>query len=290
MKELFRKFLVFLLILTLVAGVTACGNGGSADSPTEDARWFTIDENGYISWSPIGDAVQYECNMVDRNYSSDGAFYLTEPGYQLKNGYSLHMRPIFADGSAGDWYISDYYGVNDQDVLTGEDSTWDPNDYVDMDYTVKWDQLDCFDVIGAIRWDTVRTDEDGLLLFEADGPHGVMRFEAEGVTAGNGTLTFQPSARLWGLDAIGRICAVAPRTSDPGDPSNWFHFSGGYTFTQETSVEKHEDLMYVWGLGIATADASSDTYKATEMMDWQANFIIFGSVVASADAFTLSAL
>lgn len=281
MRNLHKRVLVLILVLVLAAGVTACGSGSIK---------FQISETGYISWKEIPKAVQYECAMVDRTFSSAGTFFLTEPGYQLEEGYSLHVRPVFADGSVGSWYTSDYYGEGTIDVLAGEDGYVDLSQYVNPNYDVTWDQLECFELIGAIRWDTVHTDEEGLLHFEADGPHGIMRFEAEGVTAESGVLTFQPGSRLWGLDAIGRICAIGPRVSNPGDPANGILFSGGYTFTQETSVEKHEDLMYVWGQGILAEDGTRSEYTASEMMNWQANFIIFGSDNNSVDAFSLSAL
>ena len=256
---------------------------------TDEFDIFEIDENGFITWDPIPDAVKYGCSLVDRAVTSEGEFFLTEPGYQLEEGYSLHMRPIFADGSAGDWYVSEYYGEGPLYALAGENGLVDTEKYVSPYFDVRWDQLECFELISAIRWDSVRT-ENGLLYFEADGPHGVMRFEAEGVTAQNGELTFQPGAQIWGLDAIGRICAIAPRLSDTGDPANYVYFSGGYTFTQETSVDSHEELMYVWGVVDGVTWCNDSAYKGMSMMEWQANFIIFGNYKSSPDAFSLSAL
>ena len=244
----------------------------------------SVDDNGYVTWAPLSDAVRYECCVVDGSHTIIDSFSLTEPGYQLTEGFSLHLRPIFADGSEGDWLISDYYGST---AVPGENTVHGTP--VSMDYTVGFDQLSTFELIGAIRWDTVHTADDGLLSFEADGPHGTMRFEATGVTAENGQLTFQPGARLWGLDAIGRICALKPLLADPGSTDNMFYFSGGYTFTDAVSVASHEELMYVWGLSFTTGDALSG-YAYVDLMNWQPNFIIFGSDAVNADAFTLSGL
>ena len=274
MKLFSKQFLALLLALALMPVLAACG---------EDAP-FSIDQNGYVTWKPISGAVKYECAEVDGAYCNQGMFFLTEPGYQLREGYSLHVRPVFADGSTGNWYTSDYYGENPYDSLNS-----DPGGYLSPRYNLRWDQLECFELLSAIRWDTVRTDDAGILSFEADGPHGMMRFEAKGVTAENGQLTFQPDSRIWGLDAIGRICAMKPTISDPGDLSNGILYSGGYTFSDATSVESYKDLMYVWGQGITTGDVLSGA-GPTELMDWQPNFIIFGSFNLSVDAFTISAL
>ena len=279
MKKVFKRFLALSLVLALLLSITACG----------DNIRFKIDENGFITWEPVRNAVKYECSMVDGAYGTDGAFYLTEPGYQLKLGYSLHVRPVFSDGSTGHWSVSDYYGESAYDKLKERDGDFDPNAYVSLRYDVRLDQLERFELISAIRWDTVRTREDGLLSFEADGPHGIMRFEAKGVTAENGQLTFQPDSKIWGLDAIGRICAMKPTVSDPGDLSNSILYSGGYTFSDATSVESYKDLMYVWGQVITTDDVLHGA-DPSELMDWQPNFIIFGSFNDSVDAFTVSAL
>ena len=278
MRKFPTRIFAALLVLVLALSLTACGG-----------ITFQIDEKGLVTWDPVPNAVKYECAMVDRAYSNDGNFFLEEPSFQLEPGHSLHVRPVFEDGSTGDWYVSDYYGESAYDTLMGEDGSFDPADYPNINYDLRWEELQTFELISAIRWDTVRTDETGLLTFEADGPHGTMRFEGEGVTAENGTLTFQPDARIWALDAIGRICAMKPIVADPGDLSNSFIFSGGYTFSDATAVNSHEELMYVWGLSITTGDALGDI-EPTELMDFQPNFIIFGSFNQSPDAFSISGL
>lgn len=289
MRNLCKRILALLLVLALMAGLTACSGIG-----------FDISETGYITWRPISNAVKYECAMVDQAYTNDGFFFLTEPGYQLKPGYSLHVRPVFADGSVGEWHNSDFYGEGIIDSAAETeftestvptDASEDPllSQYLDPNYDVTWEQLECFELISAIRWDTVYYGEDGLLRFEADGPHGVMRFEGLGVTAENGELTFQPGAQIWGLDAIGRICAISPTASVPGDSNNFYHFSGGYTFTQSTSVEKHEDLMYIWGLGTLVTNPYTE-FTVVTLMDWQPNFVIIGTSNHNVDAVSISAL
>ena len=278
MRKFSTRIFAALLVLVLALSLTACGG-----------ITFQIDENGLVTWEPVSGAVKYECSVVDRAYSNEGQFFLEETSFQLEPGHSLHVRPVFEDGSTGDWYVSDYYGESAYDALMGEDGSFDPMDYPNINYNVRWDELQTFELISAIRWDTVRTDENGLLTFEADGPHGTMRFEGEGVTAENGTLTFQPDARIWALDAIGRICAMKPIVADPGDPSNSIIFSGGYTFSDATAVNSHQELMYVWGLSITTGDALGDI-EPTDLMDYQPNFIIFGSFNQSPDAFSISGL
>ena len=83
------------------------------------------------------------------------------------------MRPVFADGSVGEWHNSDFYG---EDIIDSAaeteftestvptDASEDPllSQYLDHNYDVTWEQLECFELISAIRWDTVYYGEDGL--------------------------------------------------------------------------------------------------------------------------------
>lgn len=274
-----RKMLALLLALVLVVGLFACEG---EESP------ITVDEKGYVTWIADPQAVKYECVLVDDTDNGGEPFYLTEPGYQLEEGYSLHVQAIHADGSTGDWMISQRYGKGKYDALRDENGELDLGAYPNVNYNLRWDALERFELLSAIRWDTLRTDEDGLLTFEADGPHGVMRFAGSGVTAENGCLTFQPRSRIWALDAIGRICGYEAVVSQNGHSENGVFFSGGYTFTDATSVDRHEELMYVWGSGVHAENLREG--GPVEMMDWQPNFVIVGGFDGNEDAFTLSAL
>ena len=283
-----KQFVCILLALSLLLSLTACGS----------SRELTMDGEGYVTWKPIRKAVQYQCVLVDAGYTASEPFCLTEPGYRLPEGYCLHMQPVYADGSLGPLYTSDFYGTpvtgfDDQPQDTPQDQPLDPSvdqaSLVNPNYDLTWDQLSCFELLSAIRPETAQTADDGTLTFEADGPNGTLRFEAQGVSLEDDQLVFQPGARLWSLDAIGRICVVRPQVADPGHPDNWIHFSGGYTFTDATGVSSHEELFYVWGMSIQTADPN-EYYPGTDLMDYQPNFLIFGSETNSQDAFRLSSL
>ena len=132
-----KKFFALLLALIILLGLTACGN----------KIVFTIDENGYITWEPVKGAVRYECAMVDGSGATDEYFFLEEPGYQLQEGYCLHVCPVFENGKNGTWNISEYYGENKYEDLVGENEVYNSNDYVDINYDVRWDSLETFEVI-----------------------------------------------------------------------------------------------------------------------------------------------
>lgn len=274
LKRVLAFALMLILTMALVLSITACGS-------------LKVNKNSLFTWDPIDGAVEYECAIVDDSGTCAYSLYVTEPCYKLEKGYYLYMRPVFEDGSTGDWC---YFGYDGETPISEKPGNYEPATYFNENYDLTVDQTERFELISAIRFDTVQTAEDGLVTFEADGPHGVMRFEAQGVTVENGMLTFQPNGRIWGLDAIGRICAVRPYVSDPGDPTNAFLFSGGYTFNEATSVEHHEDLLYIWGECIVTSCSLDESYLFTDMMNWQPNFIIFGSNINSTDSFSISAL
>ena len=277
-----KRILLLILALTIMFGLVGCASNIE----------FTVDENGYVSWEPVRGAVQYECAMVDGTgtTSSEGYFLLDAPGYQLQEGHCLHVNPVLKSGRNVGWSVSDFYGENKYAQLTGEDGSYDPTAFVNMEYDLRVDSLSNFEIISAIIPESISTDGEGILHFEVNGPHGVMRFEGEGVSYENGELVFNPGGKLYGLDAIGRICILRPTLSDAGDPDNLMWFSGGFTFSEETSVESYKDLMYALGSVITAHLPPEGYYPGTELMNSQPNFVVFGNDKMSVDEFRVSSL
>ncbi len=267
-------------ILLLIVTLTACFGTGKV----------TMDENGVASWEPVKNAVEYECNIVDSNYTVIETRYTRETSIRVPKGYSVHVCPITAKGERLNIMVSDYYGIDDGAVLDG-----DAHSYVDLSYTLKKDALQSYELLSNIDYSTVQTGADGSVSFEAAAPNGgVMRFVGTGVTVTEGELCFAPGGRISALDAIGRICSVAPLVSDPGDGGNFIRFTGGYTFTDAVSVASAQELFYIWGFVNNTHEFLDRTEDGTGVpishMDFQPNFIAIGADEENPNAFALSEL
>lgn len=280
-RSVWKHICFCLLILLLVPALTACSRNA-----------ITMDENGLAVWGAEKNAVKYECLFVDAEYVIAETLFVTEPRVQVPEGYSVHVRALYANGEGGDWMTSEYFGAEPaalQEEPAGEDV--DPLLLVDLGYDLLWEDLKTYEVISSIRPDSVKTLEDGRVYFEAEGPKGgVMRFEGTNVTVTEGAITFAPGGRITALDAIGRIAAVEPDVLTPGAEGNELLYTGGYTFTDATSVESGEDLFYIWGFGASVSAPMEEGALPQSHMDFQPNFLAFGANAANEDAFTLSAL
>lgn len=255
------------------------------------AFFFQIDGSGTVTWEPEYGAIHYECKIVGGGGVCIDEMVITEPSASIPRGTRMEMRPVYGDGSYGSWMTSATYGDQEDFVSPWGDQEIEAVNPVDPRYSIMLEDLNTVEVISAIRWDTVKTDKSGLMTFEADGPHGVMRFEALGVTAGDGQLTFQPGARLRCLDALGRICFYDMHIADTGSPENQVLYSGGYSFDGATSVERGEDLIYIWGLVRNVAsNPDGDISNIASVMDYQPNYITVGSPDNSVDDFSLDVL
>ena len=100
MKQIRKPILCLLLALLLLSLFTACGK-----SPK-----ISIDAQGNATWKPVKGAVQYEYSIVDAEYASMGAEFTTVPSVTVPEGFSIHMRAVFEDGTTGDWVVSEYFG------------------------------------------------------------------------------------------------------------------------------------------------------------------------------------
>ena len=286
--------LIALILITLL--LTACGGSVS----------ITVDENGVASWKPIRGAVEYEYSIVDAEYVADGEHRTTETSVQLPEGMSLHMRPIMKNGKAGTWSISDYFGTpqthprpEEPDIME-EDPVQVPEEVpeevpvydenlIERFFTATKDQMSEYEVISNIRQDTVVTQDDGSVTFEADGPHGTpIRFVGTGVTVGDGTLTFAPGGRIVSLDSIGRICYVDWNASDAGSSDNAMAFMGAYTFSDATGVSGADELYFARGFGILVSDGAVIDFMS--LMWQQGNMFAYEASRFNPDGFTLDSL
>ncbi len=272
--------LILSLILLMSLCLTGCGNE------------IKLDENGLATWEPVRKAIGYEYSFVDASYTSNGFNITLETSVQVPKGYSVHVRPVFENDEYGSWMTSEYYGLAVRpgqaagDECLGEE---DPNDYVDLSFDLKLEELMSYELISNIDYSSLRSLDDGRVYFEAAGPKGnVMRYVGSGVSVSEGAISFEPKAQLSALDAIGRICAVQPYITDPGSSENCLDFTGGYTFTEATSVEDTDELYFIWGFGGNTEWYTYKDMQPTSHMEYQPNFFAIRSSGMSVDAFTLS--
>ena len=307
-----RKLIALIALILITLLLTACGGSVS----------ITVDENGVASWEPIRGAVEYEYSIVDAEYVADGEHRTTETSVQLPEGMSLHMRPIMKNGKAGTWSISDYYGTPqtharpEEPDITEEDPVQVPEEdhaevpeentvpednfapeeigaykenQIERFFTTTKDQMSDYEVIANIRHDTVQTQADGSVTFEADGPHGTpIRFVGIGVTVGDGTLTFAPGGRIVSLDSIGRICYVDWNACEVGDSENAMAFMGAYTFSDATSVSGADELYFARGAGVYVGDGAAMDFMS--VMWQQGNMFAYAASNYNRDAFTLDSL
>lgn len=292
MKRFSLRLLALALMLALLTGLlAACGSGET----TAETIYYDIllDENGVAHWEAVEGAVEYEYDFVDSQYTSEGSLRTTELFVQVPQGRCVHVRPVFANGETGDTKVSDFNGQPATQVSGVEVDTdyMDPDVYVDMYFDLKWEDLEQYDLMASLDWDSVRTQSDGSLWFEAAGPRGeTLRFVGTGVTLRDGTMVMEPGSRLTGLDAMGRICALRPQVLDLGEGDNWIRLSGGYTFSAETHVDSAEELYCLWGSSILASRDSDGVSPPASMMTTQPNFLHMGMEEANTSPVTLSEL
>lgn len=287
MNRMKVKVLCFLFAFVLC--LTACsgnGTGEANETGGENTVQYDIilDENGIANWEPVEGAVKYQYVFVDATYIADSELFTTETSVQVPEGYCIHVCPVFEDGEFGNWLISNYNGS--VTVLSPEEL----EKHVDSSFDVKWDDLQTYEVISHIDISSVEHRSDGSVYFEADINGGTMRFIGTDVTVNEGSITFAPGGTITALDAIGRICAIQPRVSDPGSESNCIQASGAYTFSDAVSVESLDSLYFIWGFGNTAAELTGDDPAKLPCMIYQPNFIRFGAAELNEDSFTLSEL
>ena len=102
MKNILKRIFALLLVAVLLAGC------GSAAAPAPDT--IVINAQGIAAWAPVEGATGYEYIIVDASHTGMEPLHTTDTSIQLPEGRSIHVRATFADGSFGDWMISDFFG------------------------------------------------------------------------------------------------------------------------------------------------------------------------------------
>lgn len=281
-KTIHNRLLTLIISIIMITILAGCSENNTV-----------VIENGIASWKAEENAVKYEYVIADFTNTSLSTQYTTETSVQIPEGYCIHVRAVFENGETGDWMISEFYGepvVGFEPEYVPELDFSNTEIYVDAGYDIKWEDLKSFEVISNIHYDTLKTLEDGSIYFETSSPNGgTMRFVGTGVTVSEGSISFEPNGQITALDAIGRICSVAPTISEPGN-NNFVRFTGGFTFTDAVSVDSADELFYIWGLINKTTDVPLGTPLKCSLLNEQPNFISFASTANSTDTFSISEL
>lgn len=286
---------VFVMMLSLSVFLTACGGGKEL--------MITVDENGLATWEAMEGATGYEISFVyemDGVPVNDSVEVIQDTSVQIPEGYCIHLRAVYEDGSFSQIAISDYYGdkkvINSADLadegyagteyfgeLTASRST---DAY--YNYDVDWEALLQWELISNIDLGSVQTAEDGSVLFEAMGPNGeAMRFWGEDITISEAGITFGKDGRIMALDAIGRIYNAYVGISEPGDSDNFFLIFGGYNFNGNSHVDSIDEITASTGMGRHTFTAMDKTSSVFyEFADFQPNFVGFGALPLTYEAGT----
>lgn len=243
---------------------------GDGEAPVIGEISIAVDENGWATWEPVDGVDRYEYDMINYYGSCVASGEVSEPTVRVYADHCVVIRAMQGNGEIASGR-SAYRGEQPPEMDIGALIYWS--------FSTRLDEMQTWSLMDNIRLDTLQASGEGL-TFTATAPDGSdMRFvTTEGVSIQDGEITLEPNSRVYALDAIGRICAYMPVVSDPGENGEIL-FSGGYTFTDERSVESLDDLFTVWGSVIETriaADPQSadNTYP---MVEYQPNMVGFGA-------------
>ena len=218
MKRNTNKALCILLALLMAFSLFSCGKDDTAETSA-----VVIDENGNASWAPIEDAVQYEYAIVDSEYSNFGYQFTEETSLPIPDGKCIHLRPVFADGSTGDWLISEYYGTP---------SAWSHGENSGGGYTPDSHPV-TIDSDGYASWSPI----DGAVEYACEFS------DAANVMRGNAVFTAETSIRV----PYGCRVYVRPVFAD-GSTGDWlssdFFGENIETFDAADYVDLNFDLLW----------------------------------------------
>lgn len=105
---------------------------------TESAEPISVNEQGIVTWNPVEGAVSYQCNVVDMDGNTVLSMETTETWVEVPTECCLHVCPVFADGTTGDWLVSPLYF-----------STEEAETPVSVHFTITIDEQ------GMASWETV---------------------------------------------------------------------------------------------------------------------------------------
>jgi len=107
MKTVIKRICSLILASLMLVSLAACG--GRSDLSKKNP--VTISEDGIATWPAVDGAVSYRYSICDSSYVSlTESIVTTETSVALPEGKCIHVQAMFADGSDGQWIISDYFG------------------------------------------------------------------------------------------------------------------------------------------------------------------------------------
>ncbi len=154
---------------------------------------------------------------------------------------------------------------------------------------IKLAKYESFELIDCIDMNSVKTDGD-ITKFNVTLEDGTtIPFEGTGITILDDSIKFEPGGEIYSLDAIGAIAFYHPSVIENLNPENAIGGSGGYTFTDETSVSNRDDIIFMESHVVHAYHYEGDT-SPLEMDPMYPNFVRFCNDIFSPDSFTLSDL
>ena len=159
MKNILKRIFALLLVAALL---TACGSTAAPEAVPEVSP-VTVDAQGIASWAPVEGAVEYEYCIVDDAFTNLGAERTTGTSVQLPEGRCIHVRAVFADGTFGDWLVSDFFG--EPGLWSSGEAAADPGtDPGSDDPRASGEIHISLDEKGYARWDAV----DGATAYHCE--------------------------------------------------------------------------------------------------------------------------
>ena len=151
MKKRVRLLIVCILALSLAFVLAACGG----NKPK-----VTVDENGLATWEAMEGATGYEIEFVyevNGTPVNDGAEVIQATSVQIPEGFCLHIRAVYEDGSYSNTCTTDYYG--EKYVVEGDDYEGPapeiPQVLVDENGLATWEPIE-----GAIAYEVKYVKDD----------------------------------------------------------------------------------------------------------------------------------
>lgn len=294
-----RKLACLVTIVMLLAFLlTACQGTSEETEPTfenpaEDnspIQLIDMSSLAQATWDPVPEAVYYLCKIytIENNERVDVIEYtITSDWYgtvvnstNIPRGYGVEVIPQDAGRqniSTDTQLISDIFGDPDQ-----REAYRYPSETPEVHpiYAIYWDDLIAFDILNNIREDSILTEEDGTVTFEAEAPDGkTIRFVGKGVEFNNGNLVIYEEGRIWSLDALGRVITCDLHTIGEFPSDNSVCNYAMYTFTSKTSVESVDEL-YEGSFESNNSIFAAKDYLRLDSYAYQGNFFSLGTIRA----------
>jgi len=285
-----KRIISLLMVIVLVFSQAGCGgdaggeksardkgDSGSVFDDTEEWWKIPIDENGVASWQPVEGAVAYIVDFV-RPY--EGCPLLTheeqttETLIQVPQGYSVQVCALFADGSTGEMYISDYYGeyVAELDPYYGEIPQ--PGD--DPENSDRLAGLSTWDIMTTLDRSSFKEGADGKVYFEGAAPTGEpIRFCGFDMELTADGILFHENGWLVSLDSIGRISGIDFNVLE-GNPEDWISVFGGFSLDRSMNPSDITDICFSNGMSNPLESYIGPHIKFDHLYQYEAYFMGVG--------------